>query len=178
LANLLSGVIGAVVGGILAFLAAYLTMRQQRSLALATSVEDWRQTRLSASYAASAKILSDMLIVKQGMWDARKSSDPRAQVLPTVHAAAERILVHNARIADKDLRSRINELNELINQWYELVYQADTTDESKRLYKLVIPYMEYMDKSIRAHIDDDPLPSHEAPPDLRAEDNAGAPRAD
>jgi hypothetical protein len=119
-----------------------------------------------------------MLIVKQGMWDAREASDAGAHVLPTIHAAAERILIHNARISDKDLRSRINELNELINQWYELVYQAHTTAVNKRLYELVIPYMEYMDKSIRAHIDDEPLPSHEARPDLRAVDNVGASRAD
>jgi hypothetical protein len=43
--SLLSGVIGALLGGILAIVASLMSARQQRSLTLATLAEERRQTQ-------------------------------------------------------------------------------------------------------------------------------------
>src|SRR5690348_13167097 len=118
--NLLSGIVGAVVGGLAALIASIITMKQQRQLALEESKENRRQEQLRTSRAAGAQILVKMLTIKQGLWDVQRALDAgKDPPLGAVYQAAESVLVvHNSQIVDKDLRSRVNELCELLDIWY------------------------------------------------------------
>ena len=93
--NLLSGLVGAGLGGLLAIAASIMTMRGQRSLALAATAEDKRQAQLRASYTASAQILGDMVTIKRGL-DAMAASgltlsSPLTPLYYAAVDAAERI---------------------------------------------------------------------------------------
>jgi hypothetical protein len=169
--NLLSGVIGALLGGILAIVASLMTARQQRSLTLATFAEERRQTQLQISYAACAEILSDMLTIKRAMIDLMDADRAAAAIaFRTVYSTVERIfIVHNSVIADVELRSRINQLKDLMEQWYEKTEWVTERSVQQERYDLIMPFMEYVNMSIRAHMNDQPLPPGEPPPDLLAE---------
>jgi hypothetical protein len=119
--NLLSGVIGALLGGLLAIGASLMSARQQRSLTLATLAEERRQTKLQTSHTARAEILADPLTIKRAMIDLMSATRAdAATVFRTVYSTVERIfIVHNSVIADIELRSRVNELKDLMEQWYE-----------------------------------------------------------
>ena len=76
LSNLLSGLIGAVIGGIFSFAGSYWTMKQQRS-----------QTRLVASHTASSAILDNIATIKNGMYRVRQALDSgETPSFDTVHA--------------------------------------------------------------------------------------------
>jgi hypothetical protein len=174
--NLLSGIIGAVLGGLLAIIASFITMRQQQSLALATFAEDRRQAQLRASYSACTEILNNMLIIKQAMQNVM--TGPRSDAITafkTAYDSAERIfIVYNTLVADGDLRSRINELKGVVEQWYQNTeWETDKSVQGER-YELVVPFMEYINLSIRAHLDNQSLPPAETPPNLLAEKKSSA----
>ena len=133
--NLLSGVIGALLGGLLAIVASLMSARQQRSLTLATLAEERRQTQLQISYSACAEILGDMLT---------------------------------------ELRSRINQLKDLMEQWYEKTDWVTERSVQQERYDAIMPFMEYVNLSIRAHMNDQPLPAEETPPDLLIDEDPPA----
>ena len=153
-----------------------MSTRQQRSLTLATLAEERRQTRLQIAYTACVAILSDMLTIKLAMFDlmAATRSDA-AIVFRTVYNIVERIFIaHNSVIADIELRSRINELKDLLEQWYEKTDWVTERSVQQERYDLIVPFMEYVNLSIRAHMNDRPLPSSETPPTLAAEEDPPA----
>ena len=158
LSNLLSGLIGAVIGGIFSFAGSYWTMKQQRS-----------QTRLGASHSASSAILDNIATIKNGMYRARKALKSReTPSFDTVHAAAERIVfVYNVLIADKELRTRISQLISLVKVWYENALLPSRVNEETE-YE-IYSYMDYVRNSIIAHLDEKDLPGKEPVPDLGLE---------
>jgi len=182
--NLLSGLIGAVLGGLLTLAASIMTMKQQRSLALEAAAEDRRQAQLRASYSASARILEDMLTLKDGLNALLplmiRANTSAAADYDTAFNALDRIfVVHNALIADEALRSRINALTILVSeQWMSQENRrADEPTQAKRR-DLIISYMEHVNQSIRAHLDNKPLPLTESVPNLLAVKNIESDPAD
>jgi hypothetical protein len=174
--NLLSGVIGALLGGLLAIVASLMSARQQRSLTLATLAEERRQTQLQISYTACAEILSDMLTIKRAMIDLMAATRAdAAAVFRTVYSTVERIfIVHNSVVAEGDLRERINQLKDLMEQWYEKTDWVTERSVQQERYDLIMPFMEYVNLSIRAHMNDQPLPPSEIPPSLATEEEPPA----
>jgi hypothetical protein len=174
--NLLSGVIGALLGGLLAIVASLMSARQQRSLTLATLAEERRQTKLQISYTACAEILADMLTIKRAMIDLMGATRADAGIaFRTVYSTVERIfIVHNSVVADLELRSRVNELKDLMEQWYEKTDWVTERSVQQERYDFIMPFMEYVNLSIRAHMNDQPLPSSETPPTLSTEEDPPA----
>jgi hypothetical protein len=159
--NLLSGLIGALLGGLFSIVASVITRRQQRS-----------QARQGTSDTASSAIVDNILAIKQAMTDIQKAKDSKNNSsFETVRAAAERILfVYNVLIADKVLRSRISELINVVNVVSECLAIAQLVNQ-KRIDS-IISHMDNVRKSIQAHLDDQPLPRCQSPPDLLAIKNA------
>jgi hypothetical protein len=174
--NLLSGVIGALLGGLLAIVASLMSARQQRSLTLATLAEERRQTQLQISYSACAEILGDMLTIKRAMIDLMSATRSDATIaFRTVYGTVERIfIVHNSVVADTELRSRINQLKDLMEQWYEKTDWVTERSVQQERYDAIMPFMEYVNLSIRAHMNDQPLPAEETPPDLLIDEDPPA----
>jgi hypothetical protein len=103
--NLLSGLIGALVGGIFSIIASVVTMRQERS-----------QARHASSRTASTAIVDNILAIKKAMFDIQNIDPGNVSSFETIHASAERILfVYNVMITDVALRSRVRELIEMVN---------------------------------------------------------------
>jgi hypothetical protein len=175
--NLLSGLVGALIGGLLTLAASIMTMKQQRSLALEATAEDRRQAQLRASYAAGARILEDMLVIKEGLqlllmrsmaYNPAKEATQKA-----AYDAVDRMfVVHNALIADDELRTRINALVNIINERWTSAYTSNADESKVELQSsAVLNYMEHVNKSIRAHLDNGPLPPAEPVPDLSTIDD-------
>lgn len=160
--NLLSGLVGALLGGLFSIVASVITRRQQRS-----------QARQATSHTASSAIVDNILAIKQAMLDIQKAKDSKNNSsFETVHAAAERILfVYNVLIADKMLRSRISELINVVNVWYRNAWQLPRPVNQKRI-ESIVSHMDHVRKSIQAHLDGQPLPPCQSPPDLLAMKNA------
>ena len=167
--NLLSGFIGALVGGVFSIIATSMNFRHEQS-----------QKRQSASRTASNAIVENILVISKAMLDTQwtidhsnNSSDPIIySSLETVQAAAQRILyVHNVLIANEKLRSRISDLIDMVEVWYTNARESPATVSQQRI-KSIESYMEYVNQSIQAHLRDLPLPPHNSPPDLRAMGNS------
>lgn len=169
LSNLLTGLIGAVLGGLLAIGASIMTMRQQRSLTMATFAEERRQVQLRMSYTASAEILANMLTIKEGLGALSSDEKRNNPKFDRAFAAADRIItVYNPQIADTALRARINDFVILIEQWASSENRIWQFEVYAERYNLLTAFMAYLNESVKAHIDDKPLPPHESPPDLLA----------
>jgi hypothetical protein len=168
--NLLSGIVGAALGGLLAIIAAVLTMRQQRSLTRAMAAEDRQQAKLRLSYTASTEILTRMLALKDLMWQTQVALASGGKLVwDAFHSALDHILiVDSAMIADQALRSRVMELTDLCGEWYENTDRSTNKSVNQERLELVMPYMQYINQSIRAHLDDQPLPPYQPRPDLLA----------
>jgi hypothetical protein len=165
--NLLSGIIGAVLGGLLAVVASVITSRQQRSLTLAAFAEDRRQSRLRSSYGASGEILSSMLTAKAAMYDVMDDGSDWSASHDKVRTTMERVsILYNPLIADEELRSRINDLIYLAQEWLNKTDARTGKSLQNERIDLVLPYMEFISQSIRAHLDDRALPPVEYAPDL------------
>jgi hypothetical protein len=164
--NLLSGLIGAVVGGLLAILAAFITMKQQRSLALAAAEEERRQSRVTAARNACIEILGCMLTIRDGLLGlATKEEDSPAAIAARV-ALDRLVTIHIALIqGEPELRDRLRSIMNVLDEWREY-WQDDSTkkDENRQL---IVDYMRYLAESIRAYLDNDALPSKQDPPHLR-----------
>jgi hypothetical protein len=167
--NLLSGLIGALVGGVFSLLATVITIRHERS-----------RVRREASHTASDAIKENMLTIRQAMFDiqwamdpSNDSSDPSVDpLLETVRAAAQRILyLYSDPIADETLRSRIDIFVDMVEVWYKNARQSSRTVNQKRI-ESIESYMGYVNESIKAHRNDLQLPPDQPPPDVRATENA------
>ena len=164
--NLLSGLVGAVVGGLLAIAAAVITMTQQRSLALAAAAEERRQSRLAASRDACVEVLASLVTIKLGLDGLATQKEDSPQAVDALNAAERLYVVHNSLVADPVLQSRVDALIPLLEQWRRN-WAAEITTKKKRR-DLILDYMEYLNQSIRAHLDDRALPSEQPSPDLES----------
>ncbi len=159
--NLLSGLIGALVGGVFSIIASVVTMRQERS-----------QARHASSRTASTAIVDNILAIKRAMFDIQNTDPGNDSPFETIYASAERILfVYNVMITNKVLRSRIRELMEMVAIWYQSVRQSPQ-DVSQKDADAIRSYMGYVDQSIKAYLDDRSLPADQPPPSLLAASNA------
>jgi hypothetical protein len=166
-ANLLSGLVGAVVGGLLAVVASVITMRQQRSLALAAVVEERSQARLAASRQACVEILGCMITIKFGL-DGLATREEDSPEAVAALAAGERIfVVHNALVEDPTLRRRIDGLIELLQQWRNYCWNLNEAAKTE-CKNQVLDYMQYVNQSLRENLDNHPLPAEQHLPDLEA----------
>ena len=77
-------------------------------------------------------------------------------------------------MSDTELRSRINQLKDLMEQWYEKTDWVTERSVQQERYDAIMPFMEYVNLSIRAHMNDQPLPAEETPPDLLIDEDPPA----
>jgi hypothetical protein len=161
MSNLLSGFIGALVGGLFSVVAAVMTIRHERA-----------QVRKDASYAASGAITDNILIIGKAMYETQRAMDPARKapgseiyaLREKVHSAAQSILYrYNVVIANKDLRSRIGSLVNMVNIWYENALNSSADVNQKRIDS-INSYTRCVNDSIQAHLDGQSLPPDEPHP--------------
>lgn len=155
--NLLSGLFGALIGGLAAIVAAVMTTRHERS-----------QAKRNDSRRAGYSIKENILKIKDAMWrfPAPSVSENNA-LLETVRTLTESIrYVLNGQIACEELRSRIDELIRVVIVWYD---NAESVSEERK--KATVKYMRYVDGAIQDYLDDKELPLYQSPPDLLEMEN-------
>jgi hypothetical protein len=170
--NLLSGFIGGLVGGLLSIVAAFMTIRHERSQAR----QDRAQVREDASRRACNVIKQDILAINNALstiFDSNDSSESRIYaLLEEIHAPAQRILyLYNVQIANEKLRSRISRFTYMVVEWYTNARESPTTVKQEPA-KAIESYAGYVLKSIEDYLGDKPLTPDESAPDLPATENA------
>jgi len=150
--NLLSGLFGALIGGLAAIVAAVITARHERS-----------QAKRNDSRRAGYSIKENILKIKDAMWRFPAASDSENDaLLETVRTLTESIrYVLNGQIPREELRSRIDELIKVVVVWYD---NAEPVSEERK--KATVNYMRYVDGSIQDYLDDKELPPYQSPSDL------------
>jgi hypothetical protein len=124
------------------------------------------------SYAASGAITDNILIIGKALYETQRAMNrapkaPDSEVYALrekVHSAAQSILYrYNVMIANKDLRSRITSLVNMVNVWYENALKSSADVNQKRIDS-INAYVGCVNDSIQAHLDRRPLPSDEPHP--------------
>lgn len=164
--NLLSGLIGAVLGGVLAIVASFMTMRQQRTLALSAAEEDRRQLRLAASRNACIEILACMVTIKAGLNGLATEKEDSPEAVAAYNAADRITIVHNALVEDTELRSRIDTMVNVVLWEWRNSWNASAARKAENK-KLVMQYMGHVSDSIRTYLDNRPLPPEQQSPSLQ-----------
>jgi hypothetical protein len=163
--NLLSGFIGGLVGGVLSLAAAFMTIRHDRS-----------QARQDTSRSACNVIKHDILTIRNAIWtmvDGKDLSESRLYaLLAEIHAATQDILyVKIGQVDNEKLRSRINDLIDVVVEWYENARESPTAVDQK-LAKAIESHTASVLSSIEDYLADKKLTSDQSPPDLPAMENA------
>ncbi len=161
LSNLLSGLVGGVVGGLLSVMAALMGIRHERS-----------QMRQDTSRIAVGAIKQNILTIRDALDAAQWALNPESKspasavdsALATIRAANRSVVYeHKGLIADKELRSRIDNLDNMVTAWYENAKKSPPAVNQQGI-RSIDTYMAYIIKSIEAHLDGDPLPRDEPHP--------------
>jgi hypothetical protein len=159
LSNLLSGLIGGVVGGLLSVMAAFMGIRHERS-----------QMRLDTSRVAVGAISKNMLAIRTSLDQAQWALDPARKAPPsavdspmaTILAATRSILYeYKGLIADMELRSRIDKLVDMVANWYDNAEES-SAEVNQQGISSIDSYMGFVNRSIDAHRDGQPLPLDQA----------------
>jgi hypothetical protein len=165
LSNLVSGLIGALVGGLFSLGGAILTIRHEQ-----------KQVRRGASHNASNAVMENIITIRKAMLDVQRTmsqsndpSDPGIySLLGTVQTAAQNTLyIYNALIADERLRSRISNLVDIVDVWYQNARESPVAVNQKRI-ESIESYTGYVIESIQAHLRGLPLPDDGPRPDMLA----------
>lgn len=166
LANLLSGLVGAIIGGLLSIATAVITIRQQRAMSLAAADEEQRRQRLVRSHTAGVEILAGLITVKFGLPGLATRDEASAEAQAASHAMDRIFVVHTALIVDAELRRRIEDLVPILEQWRSRDTYLASGDVHDARYGEIMNYFEYLNQSIRAHLDGRELPPAQEAPDL------------
>jgi len=155
LSNLLSGLIGGIIGGLLSVVAALMAINNERS-----------QMRQDTSRIAVGAIKQNILTIRDALDAAQWALNPENKspasavdsALATIRTA-NRSVVYEQRdlIANKDLRSRINKLDNMVTAWYENAEKSSLVVNQQGIDS-IDAYMACIIESIEAHLDGDPLP--------------------
>jgi gas vesicle protein len=157
MSNLLSGLFGALIGGLAAIVAAGMTSRHDRS-----------QARRNDSRRAAYSIKENILKIKDAIYRFPAGSESENDtLLETVRTLAESIrYVLIGQIDNRELRSRIDELISVVIVWYD-----NAESVSAERMKVTSRYMSYVDGSIQDYLDEKQLSQYQSPPNLLAVEN-------
>jgi hypothetical protein len=159
LSNLLSGLIGAVIGGLFSFAATLVGIRHERT-----------RMRQDTSHIAAVAVKKNISAIKEAMDDAQWALNPASEepasaadsALATIRTATRSVMYeYKSLIADKELRSRVDNLATMVITWYENA-EKSTPAVNQQGNESIAAYMRCVITSIDAHLDGAPLPPDES----------------